>query len=117
MFFHRCSYKNSCFSELAYNSSVLVQLQIQRRCSYLKNVALDFVLLVLKLYSNQVVISPPLWMKLTMGQLLIFILCNFSGFICYVEGVPVTNLFSVIDEYISAIKKIITHEGHLRYCF
>ena len=24
MFFHRCSYKISCFSELAYNSSVLV---------------------------------------------------------------------------------------------
>ena len=24
MFFHRCSYKNSCFSELVYNFSVLV---------------------------------------------------------------------------------------------
>ena len=27
MFFPRCSYKNSCYSELAYNSSVFVLIQ------------------------------------------------------------------------------------------
>ena len=61
MFFHMFSYKNSCFSELTYNSSVLVliydmQLKIQKRRCYLKNVVLDFVLLVLKLCAIQVVI-------------------------------------------------------------
>ena len=40
-------------------------LEIQKRFCYLKNVALDFVLLVLKLYPIQTVISHPLWIKLT----------------------------------------------------
>ena len=71
MFFHRSSYKDSCFSELAYNLGVfvLMQLETQKRRCYLKNVALDFVFLVLKLFSIQVVISLPLWIKTTMGQL------------------------------------------------
>ena len=87
--------------------------------SYLKNVALDFVLLVLKLCPIQVVISLPLWIKLTMGQLLLFFLCNFSSFFSYVGGIPVTNHFSLllIDRYILAIQQIITHKEHFRYSF
>ena len=124
MFFDRCNYKNSCFSDLAYNSSVHVLIwwsaaEIQKRCSYLKNVALDFVLLVLKLYPIQVVISLPLWVKPTMSQLLLFFLYNFFSFFTNVGIVLVTNLLSLllIDRYILAIHKIITHEVHLWYSF
>ena len=124
MFFRRCSYKNSCFSELSTTSVSLcqsndLQLEIQKRHCYLKNVALDFVFLVLKLCPIQVVISLPLWIKLTMGQLLLFFLCNFSSFFSYVGGIPVTNHFSLllIDRYILAIRQIITHKEHLRYTF
>ena len=42
MFFHMCSYKNSCFSELVYNSSVLV-LMVYSYQDVLKDFALDFV--------------------------------------------------------------------------
>ena len=84
----------------------------QKRCCYLKNVALDFVLLVLKLCPIQVVISLPLWIKLTMGQLLLFFLCNFSSFFSYAKDILVINHFSLllIDRYILAIQHIITHE-------
>ena len=34
-----------------------VQLEVQKRCSYLKNIALNFVLWVLKLYAIQVAVS------------------------------------------------------------
>ena len=47
LFFHRCRNKYSCFSKLQYNSSVLVLMT----CSFkdtLKDIVLDFVLLVLK---------------------------------------------------------------------
>ena len=58
-----------------------LQLEIQKRCCYLKNVALYFVLLVLKLYSIQVVIALPLWIKLTMDQLLFFFCATSSAFL------------------------------------
>ena len=75
--------------------------------------------LVLKLCPIQVVISLPLWIKLTMGQLLLFFLCNFSTFFSYVGGIPVTNHFSLllIDRYTLAIQQIIAHKEHLWYCF
>ena len=41
-FFHRCSYKNSCFNELVYDSSVLV-LMVYRQKDVLKDLALDLV--------------------------------------------------------------------------
>ena len=63
---------------------------------YLKNVALDFVLLVLKLYPIQVVISLPLWIKLTIVQLLLVFLCSFNSFFSYVGGVLVTNIFYTV---------------------
>ena len=96
-----------------------LQLEIQKRCSYLKNVALDFVLLVLKLYPIQVVISLPLWIKLTMDQLLLFFLCSLCSFFSFVGGALVTNFFSLllIDRYILAIQQVITHEEHLQYSF
>ena len=65
---------------------------------FLKNVALEFVLLVLKLYPIQVVISLPLWIKLTMGQLLLFFLCNFSSFFSLRRSCPRNQtFFTVID--------------------
>ena len=42
MFFHRCSYKNSCFSETVYKSSVLV-LMVYSDKDVLKDLALDLV--------------------------------------------------------------------------
>ena len=60
------------------------------------NVALDFVLLVLKLRPIQVVISLLLRIKLTMGQLLLFFLCNSSSFCSYVGSILVTNHFSLL---------------------
>ena len=83
------------------------------------SVALGFVLLALKLYPIQVVLSLPLWLKLTMGQLLLFFLCTFCSFFGYVGGVLVTNLFPLllIDRYILAIEQIITREEHLWYSF
>ena len=96
-----------------------LQFEIQKRLCYLKNLALDFVLLVLKLSPIQVVIPLPLWIKLTMDQLLLFFLCNFNSFFSYVGGIPVTNQFSLllIDRYILATQQIITHKEHLRYSF
>ena len=44
MFFHRCSYKKSCFSELVYNSSVLVLQMVYSYKDVLKDLALDLVL-------------------------------------------------------------------------
>ena len=75
--------------------------------------------LVLKLCPIQAVISLPLWIKLTMGQLLLFFLCNVSNFFSYVGGILVTNHISLlsIDRYILAIQQIITHKEHLRYSF
>ena len=43
MFFHRCSYKNSCFIELVYNSTVV--LMICNIKNVLKGIALDFFIL------------------------------------------------------------------------
>ena len=80
---------------------------------------MDFVLLVLKLCPIQVITSLRLWIKLTMGQLLPFSLCNFSSFFSYVGGILITNHFSLllIERYILTIQQIITHEEHLRHFF
>ena len=58
MLFHRCGYKNSCFNELAYNSSanlMIISLRFKNEVFILN--ALDFVLLVLKLCPIEVIIS------------------------------------------------------------
>ena len=64
---------------------------------------MDFVLLFLKIYPIQFVISLPLCIKLTIGQLLLFFLCNFSSIFEYVLGIVVTNHpLLVTDRYILA---------------
>ena len=71
-------------------------LEIQKRCSYLENNVLYFVLLVLKLCSTLVVISLPFWIKLTLGQLLLLFLYNCCSIFSYVGGVLVTNPFTLL---------------------
>ena len=92
---------------------MICSLKLKKYFFVLNKVTLDFVLLVLKLYSIQIVISLLLWIKLTMGQLLLFFLCNFCSFFRYVGGVLVTNLFSLLltDSYILAVQQIITQEA------
>ena len=108
MFLRRCSYKNSCFSELTYNSPVSLcysadlQLEIQKR-DYLKNVALHCAFGFDALFPIQVVVSLPLWIKLTMGQFLLFFLCNFSSFFSYVRGIPVTNHLTLFVDWYSSV--------------
>ena len=124
MFFHSCSYKNSCFSELGKTPMSLcrsnnLHLEIQKWRCYLKNVALDFVFGLEAMPHPSCYLTSIMDIKLTMGQLLLFFLCNFSSFFSYVRGIPVTNHFSLllIDRYILAIQQIITHKEHLRYSF
>ena len=62
-----------------------LQLEIQKRCSYLKNVALDFVLLILNVFPIQVVISLSLRTKLIMGQLLPFFCATSAAFLATSE--------------------------------
>ena len=100
MFFHRCSHTNSCFSELAYNSSVEIErksLRFKKNVLILKTFLwiLHF-LFSLKLYPIQVVLSLPLWIKLTMDQILLLFLCNFCSLLRNAGGVPATNLFSLL---------------------
>ena len=59
-------------------------------------VALDLVLLVLKLYPIQVVVSLPQLIKLTMNQILLLFLCNLCSIFSYFGGVLVTNFFSLL---------------------
>ena len=71
------------------------------------------------LYPIKVIVSVPLYIKLTMGHLLLFSLYNFGSFFSYVGGINVTSHFSLlfIDGYILAIQQIISHKDHSRYCF
>ena len=123
MFFHRCSYRIVVLvSWLTIPMSLCqfndLQLKIKKRCCYLKNVALDFVLLVLKLCSIIVIISLPLWIKLTMDQLFLFFLYNFSSFFSYVGGMLKPTILQIYYyRYILAIQQIVTHDEHLWYSF
>ena len=45
------------------------------------------------------VISLRLWIKLPMGRLLLFFLCEFSSLFSYIGGVLVTNLFSTFIDW------------------
>ena len=47
----------------------------------------------LKPYPIQVIISIPMWIKLTMDQLLLFFLCNFCSLFSYVGGVLAKESF------------------------
>ena len=72
-----------------------MHIEVKKRCYYFENVALDFVLLVLKLYPIQVFISLPLWIKLTKGSYYSFFCATSAAFLA-------TNHFSLllIDRYI-----------------
>ena len=76
-------------------------------------------LLVLKLYPIQVVISLPLWIKLATDQLLLFFLWHLCSFFSYIGGVLVTKVSSLllIDRYILTVQQIVTYEEQLRYSF
>ena len=95
-FFHRCSYKYSCFNELVYNSNVFLRMVCSLK-DILKELALDFLFLFWKLAVSlelcchiasyhpsklpleilQILVSFPLWIKLIMGPLLHFFIHNF----------------------------------------
>ena len=72
-----------------------LEFEIQERSCYLKNLALNFMLLVLKLCPIQAVIS----------SYCSFFCATSADFLAYVGGVLVTNLFSLllIDRYTLAI--------------
>ena len=86
-----------------------LEFEIQERSCYLKNLALNFMLLVLKLCPIQAVIS----------SYCSFFCATSADFLAYVGGVLVTNLFSLllIDRYTLAIQQTITLEEYLRYSF
>ena len=87
---------------------MICSLKFKER-SYLKNFVIKMLLWIYiccafgfeALCTIQVVISIPLWIKLTTDQSLLFSLCNFSSFFSYVGGIPVlTTIFSLfIDWY------------------
>ena len=113
MFFYRCRYKNSCFSEWRQLQRPCANLMIcslllrfKKRCSYHEIVALCFARFVLKLYHIQVFITLPLWIKLTMGQLLLLFLSNYYSFFYLPLSCPSNQpFFNVIDWYILAIQQ------------
>ena len=95
-----------------------LQLEIQKRRCYLKNVALDFVFGTETMPHRSCYLTSNMDIKITMGSTAHF-LCNFSSFFSYVRGIPVTKHFSLllIDRYFLAIHQITTHKEHLRYSF
>ena len=72
-----------------------LQLEIQKR-GYLKNVALDFVFGFDAMPHPSCYLTSIMDIKLTMGQLLLFFLCNFSSFFSYIRGIPVSNHSSLL---------------------
>ena len=69
--------------------------------------------MLLWILCSQVVISLPLWMKLSMGQLLLFFLCSFCSIFSYVKGVLIINLFSLSLVHIdrSSRTKVLCKKG------
>ena len=104
-FFQRCSYKNSCFSKMAYNSSVLVLIwwsaAWNQKRTYLKNAMVKMLLWIFcfwfwsyapsKLLSHFHYGQNSLW-----ASYCYFFLCNFSNIFSYVGVIPVTNHFSLL---------------------
>ena len=101
--FHRCSYKVNYFSNLAYNSSILVLIYRSAAWNSKKIFILKPLFWILCFWfwviphlsftsSN---ISLPLCIKLTMGQLLLVFLCNFRSFFKLTSRRPKNQLFSL----------------------
>ena len=97
---------------------MICSLKLKKNVVILKNVALDFVF-GFEVMPHPICYLTSLWIKLTIGQLLLFFLCSFSSFFSYDRGIAVTNHFSLllINRYILSIQQIITHKEHLRYSF
>ena len=113
MFFQKCSYVVS----LCYSNDL--QLEIQKRCSYLW-CCFRFCAFGFETISHPSCSLTSIMAKTHHGLFIApFFLCNFCSFFGYVGGVLVTNLFSLllIDRYILAIEQIITREEHLWYSF
>ena len=101
MFIHRCSYKIAALvswhtTPVSLCQSNDLQLEIQIRRCYLKNVALDFVFGFDPMLHPSCYLTSIMDIKLTMDQLFLFFLCNFSSFLSYVRGIPVTNHFPLL---------------------
>ena len=95
-----------------------LQLEIQKRRVYLKNVALDFV------FGFAAIPHPSCYLTSIMdkthhGPVIALFSVQLQQLFSYVGGIPVTNHFTLlfIDRYILAIQQIITHKEHLRYSF
>ena len=130
MFFHRCSYKNSCFSELACDSSVFVLIQwtaawnsimflSQKCCLGLRAFGFEamphpscYLTFVMdKTYHGAVV--APFSMQL---QQLLQLRWRCPSNQPFFTAIVIFHCF-LTDRYILAIQQIITHEEHLRYSF
>ena len=113
MFFHWCSYLNSC------SNLMICSLKFKKEFLALKMMLLILCFEAFNLYPIQVVVSLPWWIKHTMRQLLIFFLWKCLSFFSYVGGALVFNFFSVIlfDKHILAIQQTITHEEDLWHSF
>ena len=90
---NRCSYSIRKFLRKLSSQVVFFNVQYMCFCMYL--------------YPIKVVISLPLWIKLTMGQLLLFFLSNFSSFFNLSHSCPRNQPSSLllIDRYILAIQQ------------
>ena len=86
----QCPYANLMICSLKFKKN---------RCDHIK-VALDFALLVLNLCPIYVVILLPIWINLTMGQLLLFFLCNFSSFFLATSVVSLQPTILAIQQII-----------------
>ena len=112
----KCEEEFNCYFKLAWgNSQILIGV-----LKNLKNLQFNTFLLTkvynvwakssieqLYLMALKIDAKLPLWIKLTMRQLLLILLCYFSSFLCYVGGIPVTNHFSLLltHNYILVIQQ------------
>ena len=124
MFFHRYSYENSCFSELAYNSSVFALILWSSAWNSKKLFILKMLLWILCFWFWSYTPSKSLshfhyGQNSPWASYCSFFCATSAAFLAYVGDVLETSLFSLllIHRYILAIQQIITHEEHLRYSF
>ena len=97
MFFHRRSYKKSCFSELAYNSSVLVLIRWSAAWNSRKKLSLkccsEF-----WAFGFEVIPHPSCYLTSVMDKIhhwpvIAFFLCNSSSFFSLRRGCPTNHPF------------------------
>ena len=113
---YRYSYKNSCFRELAHNSSVLVLMICSLK--FEKDVVILKMLLWILCFWFEAMLHPSCYLTSVMNKthhrlVAALFVCSFSSFFSYVGCILVTNHFSLllIDGYILAIHQIIIQGG------